>query len=320
MNSSRSVKWIRTLLLALFTICAVCGAGIMNNARGLANANAATNYVECYSVKHTAEYDSTGATAEAKWINITSNPVDKGTVANGNYALLETPSLKKENEKTFLTWFSVRFVLGNDDNRVTTLTQSATHNGERLKISDKTSINETSTIPYHEQWTQDFYGLVKDGNIIADEIDADIVANAKTFLNAYVTKYSATNDKIASYDNLNGVYTIAYDYVPEGQARIHEEFSFYMLTSDVYSVNSKILIDNATQVTQNAASTDNYNRKFVYQFDEVLTRTYKLDDDTKVYQDEDSDAFNNLATTEQTENTKLLYPSFNYNPEHFVIS
>ena len=278
MNKLKSVKCIKALFLALFAALSIFGVAVFSHARTGVTAEAASNYAKAYIVEHTAQWDGTDWSTPTK--------TNGETVEDGKYALLPKPSISEDG--TTLTYFSVEFVLGDHTNRITTLTQHALFDGELLETTDKQKTAATNTVDYHEIWVQNFFGVIPNAFETNDQNSKEAKANA--LFETLATKY-ASGTAFETYQQIQGKYTLFYEYVPEGSINRPEEFSFYLLSSNDYDISNIKFDKNTVRTIDKDSATDSkdYNKKYAYQFDKSTS-------------------------------TSLSFPTLSYNPENFVIS
>ena len=325
MTKSKSVRFLQTLLIIVSTIMAVAGINIMSGVHHNDNFAGAINstYAKAEIIKYTSAWDGT---------NWSTSPSEEkiGEVEPAKTILLDTPSIltfkmyngKKvySNESGYafasgtenyeLVWYSVRFKLGDDINRIRSLTQSMNLNGNALVTTPKSQVQSNGVVGYHEYWEQNIF-VVLPNTFEVDEGDTsskESLANkffkgnpttnsetqtTKTTSTVY-TMSSVSNGEITTFDALEGQFNISYTYAPESGNAISETFSFNLITSQTHDISTSISFKNVdTSLNESTTTVDirDYNKKNYYQFNQ----------------------------SNEDENN-LVFPILTYDPEKFEIN
>ena len=346
---TKSARIFQTIMLMLCSFCMILGISVLSLSRaGDTRARAAVNqnYAQAYIFVHTAEYDSTNLT----FGEVTSKQKENNSViTDGKYVLLNTPVL----EGDVLTWYSVRFILGGQENyRINALsTGSISLNGDNLVATAKTHISPINQTDY-EVWTQDIYAVIPKALADYDSSGEPVDATSKEYkadqlLAAYAMKYTSEtptaelrNTTISQYDGLEGQYALFYTYAQNtGTQAITETFNFYLLTSSSYDIEKNVVFDN---VDSNAVTADaSYRTQNYYQFTNTTTDMSNLIstdslpiasadtmDNIYCYTGPTTASYVNGAyyKTIDTNGTydwvraESVYPTLSYNPEKYKIS
>ena len=293
MTKTKSVSFFQTLMIIVATILAVAGISVLTNIRNIDNTAGAINptYANAYIYKYTSTWDDNSS----QWGTPTEEISSKTSINVNSPVLLNMPTITETEDKNIytLTWYGIRFVLGDNTNRISSLTGRVRLNGVAIRANAKTPIADNGVVPYHEYWIQNIYAVTENyfenTNTKTDtkskEYRADQLLSGKSKIEiAEATKDATDDDKetTTTTTNEDGSITITTVTIENGSTTTTTETYTPTTVFAMYYTDGKAVSDlegrfgiSYTYAPEGGSSTINET----FSFDMLTSKSHNVDTD-----------------------------------------